>query len=192
MFIHGARYADTGGVTTFDESDLFDLVDDDDGDEETPGPRHGRRVAVVLVVAAALVAAGVAWLLSTRQDAGAQAASMTVELLAAPQQPTDEIDPTVAEDVRVDPTTTRFAVRTDEGDHYAALRWGGELCLVVVPDGDVARAACVAAQPRASTTLTGADGSRVRLAADDAASPRASDDWQAEGPNVWVAGAPAD
>ena len=174
-------------MTTFDDRDLFDHVEEDDHD---PHPAHGRRVGVVLAVAAALVVAGVAWLLLARpQVVTAQANGMAVELLERAQQPTDAVDPAVAQEAGVDPETTRFAVRTAAGQHFAALRWDGALCLVVVPDGDQARTSCTSPKPGAVTTATAEDGSSVRLGADGAAPPPGGD-WQAAGANVWVRPAP--
>ncbi len=175
-------------MTTFDDSDLFDHVAED---EHEPHPRHGRRVAVVLAVAAALVVVGVVWLLLARpQVVTARADGMTVELLERAQEPTDALDADVALEAGVDPETTRFAVRTEDGQHFAALRWDGALCLVVVPDGDQARTSCTSAKPGAVTTATAEDGAAVRLGADGAPNPPAGEDWQPAGPNVWVLPAP--
>lgn len=186
-FTPDAWHADTGAVTTFDDTDLFDTVDESDG---APGRVRRGRVVVVLVVAAALVVSGVAWLLLAR---GSQptADGMSVALLARPVQATDAIAPAVVDETGIDPTTSRFAVRTGEGQHYAALRWSGHLCLVVVPTGDAARIACVAPSATASVTLSGDDGSRVRLVADDARAPDVADGWRPAGTNVWVLDAPA-
>lgn|GEM_PF-1422180 len=176
-------------MTTFDDTGIFELVDDDQGRPDVP--RHGARVAVVLLVAAALVATGIAWLLQARASGGPGADEMSVALLARPAQPTDELAAAVVDESGVDPSSSRFAVRTTAGQHYAALRWNGDLCLVAVPDGDTARVVCVAPSARASVTVAGSDGSRVRLGADDAALPDATDAWRAAGANVWVLEAPA-
>lgn len=172
-------------MTTFDDSDLFDHV------EDAPGPRPGRRVGVVLAVAAALVVAGVVWLLVARAQAAApRADGMAVELLDRQQEPTDDVTALVAQEAGVDPASTRFAVRTSEGQHFAALRWDGALCLLLVPDGDEPRVSCAAPRPRAVVTLTAEDGSSVRLGADDAPPPPAGEEWQPAGSNVWVLPAP--
>ncbi|MCC2322458.1 hypothetical protein [Cellulomonas xiejunii] len=175
-------------MTTFDDTGMFDL------DEQFPGepapPRRGRG-AVVLVVAAALVVAGVVWLLAVRDSEGAAADQMTVDLLTRQGEPTDEVAESVVDETGIDPTSARFAVRTEAGQHFAALRWDGDLCLVAVPDGDVPRVACVAPSTKAVVTLSGADGARVRLGADEAPAPDTDDGWRAAGSNVWVLDAPA-
>lgn len=175
-------------MTTFDDTGMFELVD---GDRTEPTPSHRGRVAVVLVVAAALVAGGVTWLLAGRGDDPAQAEAVAVALLTRPVQPTDALDAAVVDETGIDPSSTRFAVRTTAGLHYAALRWSGDLCLVVVPDGDVPRAVCAPPSATASVTLSGRDGSRVRLSADGAPLPDAREAWRPAGPNLWVLDAPA-
>ena len=175
-------------MTTFDDTGIFDQV------EEAPGEApHRARVVGALVVAALLVAAGVAWLLFARATGGPDPAAMSVGLLDREAQPTDELAAEVVEATGLDPSTSRFAVRTTEGQHYAAKRWSGDLCLVVVPDGDAARAVCTPPSATATVTLTGADSSRVRLVADEAAAPAPQDGeaWHAAGTNIWVLDAPA-
>ncbi|GIG40872.1 hypothetical protein [Cellulomonas phragmiteti] len=174
-------------MTTFDDTGIFQLVDETGGDHE---PARRTRVVVVLVVAAALVVAGVTWLVLARAADRASAQQMTVTLLDRAAQPTDELGAAVVDETGIDPATSRFAVRTTAGQHYAALRWAGDLCLVVVPDGDAARVVCVAPSTRATVTLSGADGSRVRLGTDDAPAPGTDEGWRAAGSNVWVLDAP--
>lgn len=175
-------------MTTFDDTGIFELVDQ--GEDEPTPPRRGRAV-VVLVVAMSLVVAGVAWLVAVRGADGAADDRMAVALLDRAAQPTDALSASVADETGIDPGSARFAVRTTAGQHYAALRWDGDLCLVVVPDGDVARALCVAPSGAATVTLSGTDGSRVRLVADGVAAPDPAEGWRAAGTNVWVLDAPA-
>lgn len=167
---------------------MFEMVE-----ETGHGPARPRRdrVVVVLVVAAALVVAGVVWLLAERGSDGA-ADDMSVELLTRPAEDADEVSAAVVDETGIDPESARLAATTAAGPHYAALRWGGELCLVVVPDGDLPRVVCVAPSAGATVTLSDADGSRVRLGADDAPTPSAAEGWRAAGPNVWVLDAPAE
>ncbi|MBO3095693.1 hypothetical protein [Cellulomonas dongxiuzhuiae] len=170
-------------MTTFDDTGMFELVEDTRGEPEPP---RRARVVVVLGVAAALVVAGVVWLLAARGPDDAGAGQMTVSLLDRPAEPTDEVAAPVVDETGIDPATARFAVRTTAGQHYAALRWAGDLCLVAVPVGDAARVVCVAPSPRATVTISGEDGSRVRLGTDDAPPPDTAEGWRAAGPNVWV------
>ncbi|UZN03988.1 hypothetical protein [Cellulomonas sp. S1-8] len=176
-------------MTTFDDTGIFELVDADQ--HESDPPRRGARVVVVLVVAALLVASGVVWLLAVGGSGGPAAEPMSVGLLTREAQPTDELTAGVVDETGIDPSSSRFAVRTTAGQHYAALRWNGDLCLVVVPDGDAARAVCVASAAAATVTLTGADGSRVRLGTDEAPAPDPAEGWRAAGTNIWVLDAPA-
>lgn len=179
-------------MTTDHGTDLFDLVDDEGGadgpDDARPAQRH---VLVTFVVAAVLLLGGVVWLIAARAG-GAEAPAMAVELLERAQEPADELPAVVADETGVDPSTARAAVTTTAGAYVAALRWNGDLCLVVVPEGDLARVSCVAPRADAAVTLTGEDGSRVRLVADGGDAPTPAADWQASGPNVWVAPAPAE
>lgn len=172
-------------VTTFDETGLFDTP----GAEEQPTrPRRGR-VTIVFVVAAALVLGGLVWVLLPG-GSDEPGADMSVALLERERQPTDELAADVAAEANVDADTSRFAVRTAAGQHYAARRWDGALCLVVVPEGDVSRAVCSAAGKAATVTATAEDGSAVRLVADGAATPSEDDGWRPAGSNVWVLDAP--
>jgi len=182
-----ARDADTGGVTTFDDTGIFELVDEEQDAPERP---QRARVVAVLVVAAALVVAGVTWLLLARSAGAPAPEQLSVALLDRQAEPTDVLPSEVVEQTGVDPTSSRFAVRTAAGQHYAALRWDGSLCLVAVPDGDAARVVCVAPSAAATATLTGPDESRVRLGTDTAPAPDASEGWRAAGANVWVLDAP--
>lgn len=175
-------------MTTFDDTGMFELSQELPGE---PAPPRRARGALVFVVAAALVVAGVVWLLAVRGSDEAEAGRMTVELLARPAEPTDEVAESVVDETGIDPTSARFAVRTAAGQHYAALRWDGDLCLVVVPDGDVPRVACVAPSTKAVVSLSAADGTRVRLGADQAPAPDTDEGWRAAGSNVWVLDAPA-
>ena len=175
-------------MTTFDDTGMFELAQDVPGE---PAPPRRARTAVVLVLAAALVVAGVVWLLAVRGSDEAAADQMTVELLTRPAEPTDEVAASVVDETGVDPTSTRFAVRTTAGQHFAALRWDGDLCLVAVPDGDAPRVACVAPSSNTVVSLSSADGTRVRLGADEAPAPDAEDGWRTAGSNVWVLDAPA-
>jgi len=176
-------------VKTFDDTGIFELVDE--APEAPEPPRRARQAVAVLVAAALVVAAGVAWLLLARTSDDTAAARMTVALLDREAQPTDELLADVVDETSIDPTTSRFAVRTTAGHHYAAQRWDGGLCLVVVPEGDAARAVCTAPSPTATVTLLGEDSSQVRLGADDAPPPDAADGWRSAGTNVWVLDAPA-
>lgn len=175
-------------VTTFDDTGMFEMVEET-GDGPAR-PQRGRVVAV-LVVAAALVVAGVVWLLVERGSGGDEA-EMSVELLAQPAEEADEVSAAVVDDTGIDPASSRLAATTAAGPHYAARLWSGELCLVAVPDGDVPRVVCVAPSATATVTLSSEDGSRVRLAADDAPAPPAAEGWRAEGTNVWVLDPPAE
>lgn len=174
-------------MTTFDDTGMFEMV------EETGGgparPQRGRVVAV-LVLAAALVVAGVVWLLVERSSGTAD--DMSVALLERAAEETDEFPAALVDETGIDPASARLAVTAAGVPHYAALRWSGELCLVAVPEGDVPRVVCVAPSARATVTLTDADGSRVRLGADDAPAPSQAEGWRAEGTNVWVLDPPAE
>lgn len=175
-------------VTTYDDTGLFDTAD---GTPDEPAPPRRARVMTVLLVAAALVVAGVVWLVVAARQGPEAPEPVAVELLSRGAQPTDALAATVVDETGVDPASTRFAVRTTAGQHYAALRWNGDLCLVVVPDGDVSRAACVTPTREATVTVNGADGSRVRLGTDDAPQPDTAEGWRPAGTNVWVLDAPA-
>ncbi len=185
----GARRPDTARVTTYDDTDLFGQIED-----PPPGGRSSRpvRAGRVLVVAAALVVAGVAWLLLANGGGDdAQDATMTVAILDRAQESTDELDPDDLTLTGVDPLTTRFAVRTEAGRHFVALRGDGSLCVVQVPDGDTTQFMCAAASPTATVTVTAEDGSQVLVGADGAQAPPADEGWREAGSNVWVADAPA-
>ena len=175
-------------MTTFDDTGMFEMVEETGSG--TARPQRGRVVAV-LVVAAALVVAGVVWLL-VELGSGDTADDMSVELLTRPAEDTDAVSAVVVDETGIDPSSARLAATTATGPHYAARRWGGELCLVAVPDGDVPRVVCVAPSSGATVTLSGEDGSRVRLGADGASEPPAAEGWRAEGTNVWVLDAPTE
>lgn len=167
-------------MTTFDDRDLFDLVE-----EAEPASRR-RRALLALAVAGLLVVAGLTWLLLAR-GAGDQEPAMAVDLLSREQQPTDEIPADIAAEAGLDPASARFAVRTAAGQHFAALSTRGDLCLVLVPDADAPRSVCSPPSPAATVTLTAEEeGSRVRLGADDASAPGEADGWRPAGSNVWV------
>lgn len=174
-------------MTTYDDTGLFDTAD---GIPDEPAPPRRTHVTTVLLVAAALVVAGVVWLLVAARQGPAEPEPISVELLTRAAQPTDALAATAVDETGVDPASTRFAVRTTAGQHYAARRWNGDLCLVVLPDGDVARAACVTPSRGAVVTMNSADGSRVRLGTDEAPVPDAAEGWRPAGTNVWVLDAP--
>lgn len=168
-------------MTTFDDRDLFDLVEE--SGDTLPSRR---RTLLAFVVAGLLVVSGLVWLLLAQTTADREP-PMTVDILTRAQQPTDEIPADIAAEASLDRGSARFAVRTAAGQHFAVLNGAGDLCLVLVPDADVPRAVCSPAGERASVTLTVEDeGSRVRLAADAAVAPPADEGWRPAGPNVWV------
>lgn len=174
-------------MTTFDETGIFELAEQD---ADSPAPARPLRVATVLLLAAALVAAGVGWLWLARGQEAAAVDTMTVQRLARPAVPADALDPALVDETGIDPTSSRLVAQDATGSWFAALRWGGELCLISVPTGDVAGAVCAAASPTAVVGLTAEDGSRIRLGADGAPAPDTAEGWRSAGDNVWVLAAP--
>lgn len=154
-----------------------------------PPRRHPRTgwlfasVGLVVVAAAGLVAHALV--------PGPAQPPAILTAFAAPQRTTDVLDNDDVSSLVIQPGTTRLLVRTDAGDHYAALSASGELCLLRIPDGDVPSEVCVPDRVGADVTIgtqgAGAGG-QVRLVAAGAPQPSTIEGWRSAGANVWVRG----
>jgi hypothetical protein len=130
-------------MTTYDDADLFS--DAFTGFRGVSESRHRSRTVGVLAlaVAAALVAAALVWVrLSQEVPAAAADPSLLVPVLAQPQHTADVIAVADRTDLLISPESTRLLLRDDAAAYYAAQAPGDQLCLVVVPSGDLARTAC--------------------------------------------------
>ena len=150
-------------------------------------PRRHRTGWLFASVAAVVVAAAV--LVGHALAPGPAQPPATLTAFSVPQRAADVLDPNDASRLVVQPGSTRLLVRTQDGNHYAALSASGELCLLRVPDGDVPSEVCVHNRVGADVTIGGdGDGGQVRLVADGAPAPAPAEGWQPAGPNVWTRG----
>jgi len=154
--------------------------------DPTSPPRQHRRSGLVLGVASALVVAGAGvgwWLLSPGTSSGPAA---HVAAFDQPQQADDKLDADDAEQLQVDPASTRLVVHTSAADSFVARSVSGRLCLLRVPSGDVSVESCGADRKGVVLTVGTPGAGQVRLVADGGPAPAASDGWTAAGPNVWT------
>jgi len=131
-------------MTTYDDADLFS--DAFTGFRGVSESRHRSRTVGVLAlaIAAALVAAALVWVRLSQEVPAAVAAdpSLLVPVLAQPQHTADVIAVSDRTDLLISPESTRLLLRDDAAAYYAAQAPGDQLCLVVVPSGDLARTSC--------------------------------------------------
>ena len=139
-----------------------------------------------MIVAFVLVLAGGAlgfWLLAPGTPSGPVA---HVAALDQPQQDGDKLDADDADQLQVDPASTRLLVRTSDAASYVARSVSGRLCLLHVPAGDVSVESCGANRKGVVLTVGDAGSGQVRLVADGGPTPAASEGWTSAGPNVWT------
>ena len=155
-------------------------------DDEAAPPRAHRRAGLVMVLALLLVLAGgfVGWRLLVPRSAAGPVAH--VAAFDRPQQDTDRLDADDADQLQVDPASTRLLVSTPAAASYVGRSVSGRLCLLQVPAGDVSVESCVPDRAGAVATVGTDGGPQVRLVADGGPAPKASDGWTSAGPNVWT------
>lgn len=157
------------------------------GSHEQPStPRAHRRTGLVLVVAFVLVLAGGGigwWLLSPAAPSGPAA---HVAALDRAQVSGDKLDADDADQLQVDPASSRLLVHTSDASTYVARSVSGRLCLLQVPAGDVSVESCGPNHKGLVLTIGNAGAGQVRLVTDGGPAPAASDGWTAAGPNVWT------
>ena len=156
------------------------------GDEVAPPREHRRRTGLVMVLALLLVLAGgfVGWRLLVPRSAAGPAAH--VAAFDRTQQDNDRLDADDADQLQVDPASTRLLVSTSAAASYVARSVSGRLCLLQVPAGDVSVESCVPDRAGAVATIGTNGGGMLRLVADGGPAPKASDGWTSAGPNLWT------
>lgn len=176
-------------MTTFEDlgiAEAFGDLGEEGDDARSPSRTVG---AVAIGVALALVAGGLGWWWTQRDAAPAAAASVSVETLVpaltAEQAADDRIAAADLESIPVDAATTRLLAVTEAGKHYAAVGRDGRLCVVTVPEGELATRVCGAPSASLELVVQDTDGVDVLVLTDEAA-PSADDGWLEAAPNVFV------
>lgn len=171
-------------MTTIDDVDLFGETFSGFRDVGTSRRHPAWRTALVLLLAVALVGAGVVWLRDV-QSAPSVAepvdATTLLDVFAASQRSADVLPAGDLQGLGLDASTTRYLADTASGSQYAAVNTAGDLCVVTVVDGELPQVGC--AHAVRGMTYTGDD---VKLVTDGGPAPAASEGWREAGPQVFV------
>ncbi|OZB46963.1 MAG: hypothetical protein B7X40_10270 [Cellulomonas sp. 14-74-6] len=154
--------------------------------DTAPTSQQHRRAGITLVVASALVVAGGGigwWLLAPGSSSGPAA---HVAAFDSPQQGGDKLDADDADQLQVDPASTRLVVRTPAAATYVGRSVSGRLCIMQLPTGDVSTETCGPDRKGVVLTVGTARGGQVRLVADGGPTPAATEGWKSAGANVWT------